>query len=185
MFDIPKEQLQFLTEKKFTVEEMAQLFGVSKRTLERCLSDFGLSVTANYARLTDAELDATVNHIIADFPNVGCKRMSGLLLGHGLRIQQSRIQECMRQVNPEGMLLRPLEFRLIQRRSYYVQGPLSLWHRRKPQINQVIITLFILHDIGRKSVYWTCKLIVTFAMTKSEERTIIPRTFVGHLRHNQ
>ena len=35
MFDIPKEQLEFLTEKRFTAEEMAQLFGVSKRTVER------------------------------------------------------------------------------------------------------------------------------------------------------
>lgn len=83
MFDIPKEQLEFLTEKKFTVGEMAQLFGVSKRTLERRLSEFGLSVRANCARLTDAEL---------------------------------------------VVLLRALELRLIQRRSYYVQGPLSLWH---------------------------------------------------------
>ena len=31
MFDIPKEQLEFLTEKRFTAEEMAQLFGVSNR----------------------------------------------------------------------------------------------------------------------------------------------------------
>ena len=107
---------------------MAQLFGVSKRTLERRLSEFGLGVRANYARLTDAELDATVNHIIVDFPNVGCKQMSGLLLGCGLRIQQSRIRECMRRVNPGGVLLHALELRVIQRRSYYVQGPLSLWH---------------------------------------------------------
>lgn len=107
---------------------MAQLFGVSKRTLERRLSEFGLRVRANYARLTDSELDATVNDIIADFPNVGCKRMSGLLLGCGFRIQQSRIRECMRRVNPESVLLHALELRLIQRRSYYVRGPPSLWH---------------------------------------------------------
>ena len=31
MFDISKEQLEFLTEKRFTAEEMAQLFGVSNR----------------------------------------------------------------------------------------------------------------------------------------------------------
>ena len=86
MFDIPKEQLEFLTEKRFTAGEMAQLFGVSKRTLERRLSEFGLSVRANYARMADAELDAIANDILADFPNVGCKRMSGLLLGRGLRI---------------------------------------------------------------------------------------------------
>ena len=51
MFDIPKEQLQFLTEKKFTVEEMAQQFGVSKLTLERRLSDFGLSAALFRAKL--------------------------------------------------------------------------------------------------------------------------------------
>lgn len=30
VFDIPKEQLEFLTEKRFTAKEMAQMFGVSK-----------------------------------------------------------------------------------------------------------------------------------------------------------
>ena len=35
VFKIPKEPLEFLTEKRFTAEEMAQLFGVSKRTFER------------------------------------------------------------------------------------------------------------------------------------------------------
>ena len=53
VFDILKEQLEFLTEKKFTVGEMAQLFGVSKRTLERRLSEFGLSVTANFTVYPD------------------------------------------------------------------------------------------------------------------------------------
>ena len=83
---------------------------------------------ANYARLSDAELDAKVKDIIADFPNIGCTRMSGLLLGRGLHVQQCRIRGCMRRVNPEGVLLRALALRLIQRRSYYVQGPLSLCH---------------------------------------------------------
>ena len=42
VFDIPKEQLEFLAEERITAEEMAQLFGVSKCTVERCLSEFGL-----------------------------------------------------------------------------------------------------------------------------------------------
>ena len=106
--------------------------GIIDARIVRCLREAkdGLyrSRSGSLSTLADAELDATVNDIIADFPNVGCKRMSGLLLGRGLRIQQSRIRECMRRVNPEGVLLRALELRLIQRRSYYVQGPLSLWH---------------------------------------------------------
>ena len=42
VFDEPKEQLEFLTEERITAEEMAQLFGVSKCTVERRLSEFGL-----------------------------------------------------------------------------------------------------------------------------------------------
>ena len=34
----------------------------------------------------------------------------------------------MRRVNPEGVLLRALELNVVRRRSYQVQGPLSLWH---------------------------------------------------------
>ena len=106
--------------------------GIIDARIVRCLREAKdcryRSRSGSLSTLADAELDATVNDIIADFPNVGCKRMSGLLLGRGLRIQQSRIRECMRRVNPEGVLLRALELRLIQRRSYYVQGPLSLWH---------------------------------------------------------
>ena len=47
-----------------------------------------------------------------EVPNVGCKRMTGLLLGRGLRVQQARIRESMRRVNPEGVLLRALELML-------------------------------------------------------------------------
>ena len=62
--DIPKEQLEFLTEKMFTAEEMAQLFGVSKHTVERGLSESGLSLRGNYAHLSDAELDSIVRDVI-------------------------------------------------------------------------------------------------------------------------
>ena len=64
MFDIPKEQLEFLTENRFTAEEMAQLFGVGKRTVERGLSEFGLSLRRNYAHLSDAEFDSIVRDVM-------------------------------------------------------------------------------------------------------------------------
>ena len=54
--------------------------------------------------------------------------MTGLLLRCGLRVQQARIRESMSRVDPEGVLLRALELNVIRRRSYQVQGPLSLWH---------------------------------------------------------
>lgn len=51
--------------------------------------------------------------------------MTGLLLSANHRIQQHRIRECMRRVNPDGVLLRALELRAICSRKYQVPGP---WH---------------------------------------------------------
>ena len=61
-------------------------------------------------------------------PNVGCKRMTGLFLGRGLRVHQVRIRESMRRVDPERVLLIALELNTLQRRCYQIRGPLSLWH---------------------------------------------------------
>ena len=58
MFDIPKEQLKFLTEKRFTAEEMAQLFVSANVRLK------GVSLRGNYAHLSDAELDSIVGDVI-------------------------------------------------------------------------------------------------------------------------
>ena len=126
--NIPQDQLEFLVEKKFKVREMALLFGTSTRTIERRLCEFGLSIGATYAELSDAQLDAVIGDIVRDFPNVGYKRLTGLLQARGLRVQQSRIRESMRRVNPEGTLLRALELNVIRRRRYHVGGTLSLWH---------------------------------------------------------
>lgn len=127
-FEIPFEQLQFLTEKKFKVAEIAELFGTSKRTVERKMNEYGLSAASSYSTLSDDQLDSVISTIQKDFPNVGSKRMTGLLRSRGVFVQQTRIRQSIRRVDPEGTLLRALEMRIISRRQYCVAGPLSLWH---------------------------------------------------------
>ena len=60
--------------------------------------------------------------------NTGYRRMTGFLRSRGLRIQQSRIREAMRRVNPAGVHLRALELRTIHRQLFQVYGTLALWH---------------------------------------------------------
>ena len=62
------------------------------------------------------------------FPNTGNKRMTGYLRSRGMRIQQYRIRESMRRVDPEGTLHRTLEMNIVHRRVYSVPSPLALWH---------------------------------------------------------
>ena len=127
-FNIPYEQLNFLVERGFTIVKMAELLGVSARTIERRFQDFGLSVRATYTDITDAQLDEVVRGIISIFPITGYKRMSGYLRSRGIRIQQNRVRDAMRRVDPEGTILRALQMNVIQRRVYSVPSPLALWH---------------------------------------------------------
>ena len=126
--EIPFEHLRFLLERKFKVGEIANLFGTSKRTVERHMKEFGLSAATTYAPLSDQQLDELIRDIQRDFPNAGCKRVTGLLRARGVYMQQARVRQSMRRVDPEGILLRALEMNTIRRRQYSVAGPLSLWH---------------------------------------------------------
>ena len=92
------------------------------------MRDFGLSAANIYTSLSDQQLDAVITDIQRDFPNVECKRITGLLRARGIHMQQTRIRQSMRRVDPEGVLLRALEINIIWRRHYSVAGPLSLWH---------------------------------------------------------
>jgi len=54
--------------------------------------------------------------------------MTGALLSRGIRVQNTRVRESIRRVNPEGVLLRVLTINTINRRKYSVYAPLALWH---------------------------------------------------------
>jgi AraC-like DNA-binding protein len=126
--NISQDQLQFLLERGFTITDISQMLGVSVRTVERRLHNFGLSATEFFSNIDDASLDRTIHRILQDFPSFGYRRMKGALVSRGIKVQQARIQEAMRRVNPEGVLLRALAINTVNRRKYQVYGPLALWH---------------------------------------------------------
>ena len=127
-YNIPYEQVTFLVERRFSTKQMASILGVSERTVQRRLQHFGMSIRGTYATLTDQELDSTIQEILRVQPNTGNKRMTGYLAVRGVRIQQRRIRESMRRVDPEGTLIQALELNVINRRRYSVPSPLALWH---------------------------------------------------------
>ena len=126
---VPQEQVEFLIKRHFSVPENSKLLGVSTRTVERRMSEYELSIWGSYDGMNDNELDDIVTGILKDFPDAGYKRMTGLLLARGIRLQQSRIRSAMQRVNPEGCLLRSLELNVLHRRKYQVYiwtlGPLA------------------------------------------------------------
>ena len=110
------------------MKNAATLLGVSKRTIERRMNEFGLQISNCYSDISNSDPESTIRNLTDEFPNVGYKRMSGLLLARGLRIQQERIRETMRRVDPQGTLFRPLSLRAVHRRRYHLPSAQSLWH---------------------------------------------------------
>lgn len=78
--------------------------------------------------MSNEQLDTIMLSILAEFPETGYKRMTGFLKARGIVLQQSRIREAMRRVNPEGTLSQALRIQCLNRRSYQVASPLALWH---------------------------------------------------------
>ena len=58
-------------------------------------------------------MDEIVEGIMREFPNIEYLRMTGLLQSGGYRIQQNRVRESMRRVNPDGVLLRAPGYKLF------------------------------------------------------------------------
>ena len=125
-FDVPSHKLAFLIENRFTVPQIAELLGISVRTVHRRMTDAGLSIRACYANISDRELDELVHEIRAQFPMCGNRQMTGHLQSRGFRVQQFRVREAQRRVDPAGTLVRRL--RGIHRRQYSVAAPRSLYH---------------------------------------------------------
>ena len=62
-FDISCNQLACLLEKRFTVPPIADIIGVSIRTVRRQMTECDFNVHALYSQLTDQQLDGIVRDI--------------------------------------------------------------------------------------------------------------------------
>ena len=58
-FQIPKEQLSFLLEQGFKVQEVSSILGVGKQTIERRMAAFGLCVSCQYEKWIMKDIEDT------------------------------------------------------------------------------------------------------------------------------
>lgn len=125
-YDLPRDQLLYLLENGFTCDKVSKMLGISKRTVRRRMSEYGLSIRQMCSNIADPELKDLIVEAHISFPNAGYRFIQGWLLQKGLRVQEQRIRELMREVDPVGVTNR--FFRSIHRRTYCVVGSQALWH---------------------------------------------------------
>ena len=123
---LSREQLESLIEANFTVPQIAHMLCVSVSTIRRRMDMYSLAIRATYADINDEDLDQLVLEVANQFPACGSKQMAGHLLSRGLRVQQTRVREALRRVDPHGVVMRQLT--VMRRRRYSVPAPLSLYH---------------------------------------------------------
>ena len=103
------------------------MFGVSSRTLICRREELGMPLghESNFSSQSDNELDMLVREILSVTPQSGVALVQGALRSRGLRIQQHRVIESLRCLDPITSALMQSQ-RIIQR-TYIVPRPNSLW----------------------------------------------------------
>ena len=125
---IPIETLEFFIDSSFSIPEMSELLGISVSTVKRRLRDCGLQISSKFTTISNDELEKHVQQIVTDFPEVGYRTVKAHLDAKQIHVAQYRVQEALRNVDPEGVLMRRLHLKAVHRRAYHVRAPLSLWH---------------------------------------------------------
>ena len=127
-FKVSKRQIQFLQELHFPWVRIAELLGISTKTLSRKRQEFQIEDEGgvNWSSLWNGELREIMQEIMTVTPGIGQTRMIGALHSRGIRVQQWKVREVMRELDPIGTALRWRG--TICRRKYNVRGPNALWH---------------------------------------------------------
>ena len=121
-YQISQQELELYVANGFTIKLIVEMLQVSSRTVMRRLHDFGIKLSGKFSVISDEELDREVELILFQFPNSGYKKMRGYLTSNGYNIQEYRVHESMRRVDPEGVMLRSLQSRPAVQRKYKVAG---------------------------------------------------------------
>lgn len=100
---IAENHLQFYLQHNFKVQDIAVMFGCSKRTIERRMTEYGLSARGRYSTISDTNLCEMIQQILHFNSNMGEKSVEGALKARGIVVQRSRIRDLMYDVDPSGV----------------------------------------------------------------------------------
>ena len=111
-------------DRNISMTKLSEALRIDRHTLQRNMADSGISRA--FTELEDEVLDGLLQVFKLEKPDSGFRYALGFLRNHRIRLQQRRVIQSLRRVDPIGRILR--ERRTVPRRKYHVARPNSLWH---------------------------------------------------------
>ena len=102
-YDIPSEQVEGLRSMGFSWVKIADFLSVSERTLRN--KGVELEISLKYSQITEMQLDAEVQTILTQNPNMGEKMLVGALMSRGITVQSEMLRKSTERVDPVGKVL--------------------------------------------------------------------------------
>ena len=124
---IAKETLEELRGLNFSWNKIAEIFGVSRFTISRRVTEYGLSELQKFSSITDEEVDEIVRDYMSRHGSTtGEPFLTGYFRSLGVHIQRRRVRSSINRIDPKNTALR--WGILVSRRKYHVPWPNSMWH---------------------------------------------------------
>ena len=128
---LEKEEIANLFEMHNSWHTVAQLLGISEKTLRRRRHEYGMSIASSvgprstFTKISDEDLCTVISDALRILPNAGESYIIGACRSRNLHVQRWRIREAILRVDPVSRALRRTTS--IIRRTYSVPAPNSLW----------------------------------------------------------
>lgn len=100
---VGRGQLVYFIEHGFIAQQMFNMLGVSLSTIRRRMNEYGLSIQQTYSAINNDELNHLVRQCLSAFPNAGYRMVGGWLHQNGHRVQETRVRQSLREVDPVGI----------------------------------------------------------------------------------
>ena len=103
---INESHIRFYLDYNFTIKQISDLFGCSRRTIERRMRQAGINPNERYSSISDHDLQELVSSVTLHNPNLGERSVDGILRSQGIFVQRQRLRDTLWSVDPEGVHLR-------------------------------------------------------------------------------
>ena len=106
----------------YTRQEIADLAGVSTKTLQRRLA------VESVMTLNEDKIDEAMRRLVAQFPSAGQRLLQGAFKANGQPVTRRAVRLSLMRVDPIGTLERTA-IRITRRQArYWVPYPNAIWH---------------------------------------------------------